>query len=612
MRLFIGFVLLLLGSVAHAQDAIVVDTCGTPPTGYTAGEVARPTMDTTGKLCSSIEIGAGSGNVSASGTLTTGNIIVGGGTTVVQGSAGLGTTPAVATGGLSITKNPVIANGDAATALGLSWQQSISGTCSNAICDAHLIQANSINVTASSAMDVFRVNVVCCNVASTGSIQSLEADFTLNNTSGNSGTPGYVAFVASAQASVNDNGGSGTESGALFGADIKALLSGTATNWSSIRGLEIGYGVATGASVLTSDGLVVLLSGSNIVAGSLQNAGIRISNSVNTASSNTMTCGFCIGGYSGYNPFASTASVMTFLPHGGSGSGPSIANGIHFGGASAFTFSGNAFDSTGFAIDGTGALSLTGTTNPATAAGKLTLAGIATAPTPGGNGEGAMYLSSTGGLIIQGQGSTDDIRILNKSGTTVVNIATGASGVTIANGALNVARVQVTAATVASNGIYLPSANTVALSTNTTEAFRVTSAQIIQLTAITTDSAHTDATLCEDTTTHGIYFGSGTLGICLGTSSSRFKHDISDIDVGLKQIMDLHPISYFLNADHGDPNKLLYGFTAEQGGKVLPKLMTADANGEPNTFDYLGIVPVLVKAVQQQQAEIEQLKRRLH
>lgn len=135
--------------------------------------------------------------------------------------------------------------------------------------------------------------------------------------------------------------------------------------------------------------------------------------------------------------------------------------------------------------------------------------------------------------------------------------------------------------------------------------------QLVQLPAITTDSGKTDATICEDTTNHALYSGSGTLGICLGTSSVRFKHDIAPLAAGLPEIMRLRPVSYKLNADHGDPNKTLYGFTAEQMQPVLPKLVGLDDKGLPNSADYLGLVPVLVRAVQQQQVEIEALKKQI-
>ena len=133
--------------------------------------------------------------------------------------------------------------------------------------------------------------------------------------------------------------------------------------------------------------------------------------------------------------------------------------------------------------------------------------------------------------------------------------------------------------------------------------------QLVQLTAITSDATHTDATVCEDTTTHALFSGSGTLGVCLGTSSGRFKHDVTDLEAGLPQIMALQPRRYFLNPGHGDTNKPYYGFLAEDGASTLPELVGYDDDGRPNTFDYLGVVPVLVRAVQEQQAEIFALRR---
>lgn len=150
------------------------------------------------------------------------------------------------------------------------------------------------------------------------------------------------------------------------------------------------------------------------------------------------------------------------------------------------------------------------------------------------------------------------------------------------------------------------SARAISIVTGGTAAIGVDASQLVTLPAITTDSTHTDATLCEDTTTHAVYFGSGTLGVCLGTSSLRFKHDIRPMDVGLSQIEKLKPIIYRYNKGHGaNPNKDLYGFGAEDVINVLPKLVSLDKQGKPNSVDYVGIIPVLVKAIQQQQAEIQ-------
>jgi hypothetical protein len=139
----------------------------------------------------------------------------------------------------------------------------------------------------------------------------------------------------------------------------------------------------------------------------------------------------------------------------------------------------------------------------------------------------------------------------------------------------------------------------------------LTASTTITNTGITTDATHTDTSVCQDTTSHSFYFGSGTIGICLGTSSARYKHGWRPLHVGLSKVMQLNPGSYYLNADHGDPDKTLYGFTAEDMQPVLPQLVGLDKDGKPNTADYIGLIPVLVKAIQDQQHEIDALKRKI-
>lgn len=152
--------------------------------------------------------------------------------------------------------------------------------------------------------------------------------------------------------------------------------------------------------------------------------------------------------------------------------------------------------------------------------------------------------------------------------------------------------------------VYRPASTGFSISRSSTADVTISSAGLIALPNIATDATHTDSAVCQDTTTHALYSGSGTLGVCLGTSSERYKSGLAKLGVGLKQVLALTPVSYFLDAKHGDPNKKLYGFTAEQGGKVLPELMGRDEQGHPNTFDYMGVVPVLTKAIQELEARL--------
>lgn len=127
-------------------------------------------------------------------------------------------------------------------------------------------------------------------------------------------------------------------------------------------------------------------------------------------------------------------------------------------------------------------------------------------------------------------------------------------------------------------------------------------------TGLGTDAALTDRSVCQVVSTGELKYGSGVAGICLGTSSGRYKTGILPLGPGLAEIMRLQPKSFFLDKAHGDPKKQMYGFIAEDMVKVLPKLVGLDAQGRPNTADYLGVVPVLTKAMQEQQGEIIALK----
>jgi hypothetical protein len=131
---------------------------------------------------------------------------------------------------------------------------------------------------------------------------------------------------------------------------------------------------------------------------------------------------------------------------------------------------------------------------------------------------------------------------------------------------------------------------------------------------LASDAGLSDTTVCwRNTAITGTFLkGSGTLGICLGTSSERYKNRITDIADGLDEIMKLHPVNFYYNKDMGhDVSKVQFGFTAEQVYKVLPALVDLDAQRRPNTVDILGMVPIIIKSVQQLKAENDNFEARL-
>ena len=86
----------------------------------------------------------------------------------------------------------------------------------------------------------------------------------------------------------------------------------------------------------------------------------------------------------------------------------------------------------------TGYEQFSGTTLPTQGAGVLGIGGIATVPTVGANGEGDLFLTSTGGLSLIGQGSANDLTLRNSAGTAVAVVTTGSTGLTITAGIFNV------------------------------------------------------------------------------------------------------------------------------------------------------------------------------
>jgi Chaperone of endosialidase len=255
----------------------------------------------------------------------------------------------------------------------------------------------------------------------------------------------------------------------------------------------------------------------------------------------------------------------------------------------------NAFSSPGFTVGGTGATNIAGlfTLNIGQSGGSMNIGGDVN--TTGSRSANTRKLAR---IVVPTYDNTS---------TPVAMIASDNDGT---NNNLNIGGTVGTSGMTAATQINLLTAT--ALNTNGgTVAQSIGPAGLISFPLISSDATHTDTSVCQDTTSHALYSGSGTVGICLGTSSARYKHDISPLFAGLGEVMLLKPIRYKLNADHGDPNKQLYGFAAEDMKPVLPDLVGLDQDGKPNTADYIGLIPVLVKALQDQQHEIEALRAQL-
>jgi len=114
-------------------------------------------------------------------------------------------------------------------------------------------------------------------------------------------------------------------------------------------------------------------------------------------------------------------------------------------------------------------------------------------------------------------------------------------------------------------------------------------------------------------TSNGAIFGQGSWI----ASDQKLKTDITDVSDGLDQIAKLKPVKYKMKIDstkRDDPS-YNYGFLAQDVQDVLPDLTrfayTDDAKKDSTLFiNYDMVIPLLVKAIQEQQVMIESLGKR--
>jgi hypothetical protein len=98
------------------------------------------------------------------------------------------------------------------------------------------------------------------------------------------------------------------------------------------------------------------------------------------------------------------------------------------------------------------------------------------------------------------------------------------------------------------------------------------------------------------------------------TSDKKFKKDIKSIESALDKIMSLEGKTYNWRKDEfKDKNftsELQYGLLAQDVQKVIPSLVIESENGDL-AMNYTGLIPVLIEALKEQQAQISELKQQL-
>jgi len=115
-------------------------------------------------------------------------------------------------------------------------------------------------------------------------------------------------------------------------------------------------------------------------------------------------------------------------------------------------------------------------------------------------------------------------------------------------------------------------------------------------------------------TNGGIFRSLGTQVLnYTGWSDKRLKKNIKNLNYGLDAIMKLRPVSYAWKKEVDADKANSLGFIAQEVEKVIPELVTESEtifdDKKAKGIDYVKMVAVLTKAVQEQQKQIDELKK---
>lgn len=98
-------------------------------------------------------------------------------------------------------------------------------------------------------------------------------------------------------------------------------------------------------------------------------------------------------------------------------------------------------------------------------------------------------------------------------------------------------------------------------------------------------------------------------------SDSSVKNRVKPLEYGVNELMKLRPVSYYYNKDFQNFGKTRQiGFIAQEVEKVLPNSVFVNESGQlkgKKGYNKEDLIPILVKAVQEQQIQIEKQNKRI-
>jgi hypothetical protein len=93
------------------------------------------------------------------------------------------------------------------------------------------------------------------------------------------------------------------------------------------------------------------------------------------------------------------------------------------------------------------------------------------------------------------------------------------------------------------------------------------------------------------------------------TSDMRLKTDIEPLQYGLKEVLQLRPVSFKWKNEKNGLRKL--GLLAQEVEPIIPEVIASDGQNGILGMNYAELVPVLINAVKEQQQQIDEIRNRI-
>ena len=124
----------------------------------------------------------------------------------------------------------------------------------------------------------------------------------------------------------------------------------------------------------------------------------------------------------------------------------------------------------------------------------------------------------------------------------------------------------------------------------------------------------TDVCMRVDENGNGLFDGDVVAYSTTIASDARLKENVKDLNYGLKDVLDIRPVSFdWIDKRDGKHD---IGVIAQEIEKIIPEVVvevdTLNSEDTHKTVDYAKLTSVLIKAVQEQQQQINDLKEKLN